>query len=57
MMSDTPAFASKRMLITGGVGFMGSNLARRLVSLGANVTLVDGLIPLPDRSIIIGPIW
>ncbi len=36
---------------------MGSNLARRLVSLGANVTLVDGLIPLPDRSIIIGPIW
>ncbi|MBX3054686.1 MAG: NAD-dependent epimerase/dehydratase family protein [Caldilineaceae bacterium] len=39
------AFAGKRVLITGGLGFIGSNLARRLVKADAQVTLVDSLIP------------
>ena len=35
----------KRVLITGGCGFIGSSLARRLLLSGARVTLVDSLIP------------
>ncbi len=39
------SFAHKKVLITGGLGFIGSNLARALVKLGADVTLLDNLIP------------
>ncbi|MCX6690452.1 MAG: NAD-dependent epimerase/dehydratase family protein, partial [Methanoregula sp.] len=38
-------FARKRVLITGGLGFIGSNLSRRLLDHSAEVTLVDSLIP------------
>ena len=44
-MNFKKSFSSKNILITGGLGFIGSNLAYRLVNLGANVTLVDSLIP------------
>ena len=38
-------YRGRRVMITGGVGFIGSNLARHLVDLGAEVLLVDSLIP------------
>jgi UDP-glucose 4-epimerase len=41
-MSD---FRGKRVLITGGLGFIGSNLARRLADEGAEITLLDSLVP------------
>jgi len=44
--SDYRAFYRGRsVMITGGLGFIGSNLARALVDLGAHVLLVDSLIP------------
>jgi UDP-glucose 4-epimerase len=38
-------YRGRKVLVTGGLGFIGSNLARRLVDLGADVLLVDSLIP------------
>ena len=38
-------FNGKRVLITGGLGFIGSALAKTLVGVGADVTLIDSLIP------------
>lgn len=38
-------FKGTPVLITGGLGFIGSNLAARLVAQGADVTLVDSMVP------------
>ncbi len=39
-------FAGKKILITGGAGFIGSSLAHALVALGAKVTILDAMLPL-----------
>lgn len=38
-------FKGKRVLITGGLGFIGSNLAINLYKLGARIEIIDALIP------------
>ena len=38
-------FADKNVLITGGLGFIGSTLAIKLAQADANVTIVDSMIP------------
>ena len=44
-MSDYRDFyRGRRVMVTGGLGFIGSNLAHQLASLGADILLVDSLI-------------
>jgi len=44
-MIQTTAFEGRRVMITGGMGFIGSNLAIELIRLGAHVTIADAMIP------------
>jgi len=44
-MSWAEAFAGRKALVTGGMGFIGSNLAIELARAGAEVTVVDAMIP------------
>jgi UDP-glucose 4-epimerase len=45
MSGHSDFYENRRVMITGGLGFIGSNLAHQLVALGADVLLVDSLIP------------
>lgn len=42
---DFEIYKGQRVLITGGLGFIGSNIAQKLACYGAKVTLVDSLDP------------
>ncbi len=42
-MNLPETLGSKRVLVTGGAGFVGSNIVARLVGLGAEVTVLDNL--------------
>ena len=42
---NSQLFSGKKVLITGGAGFIGSAIAKRLVEQGAEVTIADSMIP------------
>lgn len=44
-MDIAETYFHQKVLISGGLGFIGSNLARKLLELGADVTIVDNLDP------------
>ena len=39
------AFRDQRCVVTGGLGFIGSNVAHRLAAVGADVVVIDALVP------------
>ena len=38
-------YRDRKVMVTGGLGFIGSNIARRLLDLGADVLVVDAMVP------------
>ena len=45
LINNSKNFENARVLITGGLGFIGSSLARKLLCLGSKITIIDSLIP------------
>lgn len=39
------SFKNKKVIVTGGLGFVGSNLSIKLAELGADVLIVDNMLP------------
>lgn len=46
MKNQLDFFKGKKVLITGGAGFIGSSLAHALVDLSAEITVLDAMLPL-----------
>ena len=44
-MLRSDIFKNKKVVITGGLGFIGSNIAHRIVNYGAHVVLIDSMTP------------
>jgi len=44
-MEGIKVFTNKEIIVTGGLGFIGSNLCIELVKLGAHVTIIDNMLP------------
>ena len=44
-MDHRDFYRGRKVLVTGGLGFIGSNLCRTLADLGAQVLAVDSLLP------------
>lgn len=56
-MAKDNFYRKKNILITGGLGFIGSNLAIKLSNLGSNVTILDALLaPYGGNKFNISPI-
>lgn len=44
-MINLSQYQDKKVLLTGGLGFIGSNLTQRLLALGAKVCIIDNFLP------------
>jgi UDP-glucose 4-epimerase len=45
MLDHRAFYAQRKVMVTGGLGFIGSNLVRQLADAGADVLIVDSLFP------------